>query len=483
MDLTPDGSDGAGARVDSDAILARARTGTRLMTIRGAIMRAISVGSNLWLLVLVTPTELGLLAVARGTFTLLQYLAELGIAKALVRRPMAPSDREYAALAGLQLLVSAVVVIAGAVWAAPILGFGAIERQWHWAMLGTVATMSSLAFGAGARIRLERALAYERLAKVDVFNVLMLNVGLIVFALLDRFSIGVFVVLGAATVAANALLYRWAPGPVPSLNLRPLVGVARESSGFLFAATCAVLREQGTPVLVGGLFGLSIAGLYSFAERVAQVLNVTFEGFRNASIPAAARLAHDVRSLKALASRTLVGSASLTAPIAMIAICGLPLLALLVPRWADAVLLTQWYVVSYACYGVVSASLEPAAVALHGARVAIVEQASALIVGWMAFVAVRWLGPSYLALAVSVMYAMPLLALRLVTGDDIRPSIDGQVRQVAAGFALSLALYGTLRLSAAPPVVTTFVPPLLMLAAVPKFRALPQMARDRLRAP
>ena len=56
------------------------------MTIRGAVMRSISIGANLLLLALVSPTELGLFAVARGTFTLLQYIAELGIGKAMVRR-------------------------------------------------------------------------------------------------------------------------------------------------------------------------------------------------------------------------------------------------------------------------------------------------------------------------------------------------------------------------------------------------------------
>ncbi len=483
MPLTSDRNDGQGVPVDSDAILARARTGTRLMTIRGAIMRAISVGSNLWLLVLVTPAELGLLAVARGTFTLVQYLAELGMAKALVRQATPPSEREYAALAGLQLLASALVVGIGAVWAAPILGFGAIDRHWHWAMLGTVATMASLAYGTGARVRLERALAYERLAKVDVFNVLTLNVGLIIFALLDRFSVGVFVVLGVATVAANVLLYRWAPGPAPTLNLRPLTAVARQSSGFLLASTCAVLREQGTPVLIGGLFGLQVAGLYSFAERVAQVLNIAFDGFRNASIPAAARLAHDARSLKALSSRSLIGSASLTAPLALLAICGLPLLAMAVPKWAGAVLLTQWYVVSYATWGVLSASIEPAAVASRGARAAIAEQSSALLAGWLAFAGIRSLGASYLPLGVGVMYSVPLVALFLVTTPAIRPSVDTRVLQVGAGFAVTLALYGALRVLDAPLWLTTVLPPLMMLAAVPKLRALPAevTARWRLR--
>ncbi|MBC7894687.1 MAG: oligosaccharide flippase family protein, partial [Cytophagaceae bacterium] len=269
-------SHGPDVVMDSDAILERARTGTRLMTLRGVAMRTISIGANLLLLLLVSPAELGLFAVARGTLALLQYVAELGIGKALVRRREVPTSAEYAALSGLQIMVGILITLAGAVFPAVILGFGAIDARWHAAMVVTVATMLSLAFGTGARVRLERGLAYERLAIIDVFNVLTLNLGLVIFAALGRFSIGVFVLLGVASVAANVLLWVWAPGPRPSFDLRPLAGVARQSTGFLVASTCTVAREQGTAVLVGALFGLPAAGLFSFAERVAQVLNITF---------------------------------------------------------------------------------------------------------------------------------------------------------------------------------------------------------------
>lgn len=467
------------APTDPDAILERARAGTRLMTMRGAAMRSISVGANLLLLLLVSPSELGLLAVARGTFALVQYVAELGIGKALLRRQEPPTPAEYAALAGLQLIVGVIVVAISALWSAPILGFGAINERWHVAMLLTVSTMTSLAWGTGARVRLDRALAYERLAVVDVLNVLILNVGLVAFALAHQFTIGVFVLLGVATVSANALLHYWAPGPRPSLNLRPLVGVARESSGFLIASTSAVLREQGTPVLIGGLFGLPVAGLYSFAERVAQVLNVSFDGFRNACIPAAARLNGDARSLRALASRTLLGSATLTAPLAVIAICAIPVLAHAVPKWSAAVTLMQWYVVAYATYGVLAASMEPVAVATRGATAAITEQMSALVAGWLAFVAVRSWGSAYLPIAVVIMYITPLLALRVVTSAEVRPEFSRDVVRIGVATASSLLMYVVLRFAAASLLVSAMVPIAIIFVSIPRLRSLPSQLTER----
>ena len=59
-------------------------------------------------------------------------------------------------------------------------------------------------------------------------------------------------------------------------------------------------------------------------ERVAQVLNITFEGYRNACIPAAARLAGDLQSLRALATRTLAGSSTLTVVALTDAVASIP---------------------------------------------------------------------------------------------------------------------------------------------------------------
>lgn len=458
--------------MDSDAILERARTGTRLMTLRGVAMRTISIGANLLLLLLVSPAELGLFAVARGTLALLQYVAELGISKALVRRREMPTKAEYAALSGLQIIVGLLITMIGAVFPAVILGFGSIDGRWHTAMVVTVASMLSLALGTGARVRLERGLAYEQLAIIDVFNVLTLNVGLVIFAALGRFSIGVFVLLAVASVAANALLWRWAPGPRPSFNIRPLASIARQSTGFLLASSFAVAREQGTAVLVGALFGLPVAGLFSFAERVAQVLNITFEGFRNACIPAAARLAGDLQSLRALAARTLAGSSTLTTPAALIAICALPLLPLLVPRWTGAVALTQWYVVSYALYGVVTATLEPVALATSGARAAVAQQGAGLLAGWLVMILIRPAGPEWIGAAVVAMYMAPVVALRLVTPTATCPPVTGDAWRLLVASAAALATFLVLRAIPAHPVASAVVPPVILVILAPQLRTL-----------
>ncbi|MCC6927636.1 MAG: oligosaccharide flippase family protein [Gemmatimonadaceae bacterium] len=436
--------------VAAHEVLARAHRGTRVMTARVAAMRVISVSANLLLVLLVTPRELGLLAVARGTFTLLQYAAELGVGKALLRRAAVPTREEYAALSGLQLAVGVVIVMAGLGWPPLVLGFGAIDRSFHLPMLGTVVTMLSLAWGTGARVRLERALAYERLAAVDVANVLMLNVGLVACAAFGVFVPGAFVVLGVSTVVSNLMLHHWAPGPAPTLAIAPLRGVMRDSGGFLVASSLMVAREQGTAVVVGLLFGLPTAGVYSFAERVAQVLNICFDGYKNAAIPAASRLAGEAAALRSLATRVLSGSIALVAPCTVLGVILLPAAAPWLPRWAPAIVLTQWYMLAFGLFGVMLATLDPISVARRGAVVAMWENGLALLAGWGAFALLAWLHSSRLEMAVVAMYVIPSLALVALTPAAIRPALEPGARRSLALSAGGLLIFLALRVAGAP---------------------------------
>jgi O-antigen/teichoic acid export membrane protein len=451
------------------------------MTVRGALMRVVSIGSNLILIALVSPKELGLLAVVRGTLLILQYAAELGMSKALLRRPAEPTREEFAALAGLQALVTAVVLALGWVWPWLILGLGAIDRQWHGWMLAAVATMAVIPFGTGARVRLERALAYEKLAIVDVTNVLVQNVGFLIFALAGRFSLGVFVALAAATLAVNVMLYAWSPGPMPALDVGRLRALARQAGGFMAASWFTVAREYATPIVVAKLFGLPVAGLWAFAERFAQLLNVAFEGFRHATVPAAARLAHDPPSLRRLATNTLTGAASLAVPLVGLAFVSLPVLGIMWPRWEPAITLAQVYVLCYGIAGVAAASLEPVAVAVSGASAALAEQLSATLVAWVGFVLVRVTGVGTIAWVIPPMYVAPVVVLMVLTSREVRPVWDRKLWRLGLALATGLGLYAAGAATSAPAVATAAVascgivawlrPALLLTAIVSKRRA------------
>ena len=434
------------------ALLGRARAGARLFTARGVAMRLVSVASNLLLVALVAPADLGLVAVVRGVTGVVAYGTELGFAGALVRHRREPSREEYAALAGLQGVI--LLAALAAAWAFPALSLGAgtLDPRWRPWMLATMATMAFVPLGTGARVRLERALDYRRLAFLDVTSVLVQNVGLLAAAFSGHFAEGVFVVQAFAFLYQYGLAAVWSPGPRPTLRARGLGALVRESAAFSVAACLDIARAYATPVLVAALFGLPVAGVWAFADRVGQVLKLAFEGFRRAGVPIAPRLAHDRAALRRLAGEMVTGAARLTAPAAAGAIALLPAVALVAPKWAPAVGTAQLWVLCLAVAGVANAALEPVAVAVYGPTVALAEQGAAAAAAWISLALVAAGGSHAVWAAVAPMHLASLLVvLGWTARGGMRPRWTPELTRLAGALAAAAAATVALGVAGAPP--------------------------------
>lgn len=442
---------------DDVALLGRAQAGARLFTARGVAMRLVSIASNLLLVALVAPADLGLVAVVRGVTGVVAYGTELGFAGALVRHRREPSREEYAALAGMQG-----VILAGALalaWAFPslALGGGSLDARWRPWMLATMASMVFVPLGTGARVRLERALDYRRLAFLDVTSVLVQNVGLLAAAFSGHFAEGVFVVQAFAFVYQYGLAAVWSPGPMPTLRARGLGALVRDSAAFSLAACVDIARGYATPVLVAMLFGLPVAGVWAFADRVGQVLKLAFEGFRRAGVPIAPRLAHDRAALGRLASDMVSGAARLTAPAAAGAIALLPVVALIAPKWAPAVGTAQLWVLCLAVAGVANAALEPVAVAVYGPTVALAEQGAAAIATWAGLAIVAARGSHAVWAAVAPMHLASLAVVLGWTAREMRPRWTEELTRLAGALAASVVATVALGMAGVAPLVRAAV--------------------------
>jgi O-antigen/teichoic acid export membrane protein len=433
-------------------VVARAREGARLLTMRGVAMRGVTVACNLALLGLVAPAQLGLLAVVRAAMTIVQFAAELGVDRVLLRRPADPTREEFAALAGLQAVVVAAMLAAGVASPGIYARLVHIDARWGAWLFGSIATMVVIPFGTGARVRLERALRYERLATVDIMNVAIQNVGLVLAALLHRFEVGVFVVFALMNVAVNLLLFAWSPGPRPAFRLARLRAIAGQSAGFMIAQWLGVLREHAVPLLITRLFDIATAGVWAFAIRLSQLLNVTFEGFRAAAVPAAARVAHDRSALRRIAEHTFAGAAVLAGPVMALAFAGLPVVGQVWPQWRSAVPLAQTYVLAYGVAGIADATLEPVAVTLFGAGVAFRQQTAALA-GVAAGLAGARLFGWPLTVAALGMALAPTLVVLAYAPRDVRPAAAQPGGALLHPLAVAVAAVGIAAVLRVPPVV------------------------------
>ncbi len=403
-------------------------------------MRVVSIGSNLALFALVSPADFGLLAVVRGITGLAGNTSDLGFAWALIRRADNPTREEYRALAGIQL--SIILLVMGVVLLQPSLlaSLGSVAPKWRWWMIGTLAATIAIPFGTNAKIRIERALEYRRIAFYDITSVLLLNLTLLGFALAGHFTTGAFVATGATILYGNLLLTFWSPGPGPSLNWHAWRNLAGEFAGFSTGHLANLLYNSATPIIVAQFFGLPGAGIWSFATRLGNILQVTFEGFRRAIVPATSKLTQSLPHMRQLVNDSLLGAARLAVPAMAAIVAGLPVLGLLWPRWESAVRLSQVYVLGFGLAGLLSASMVPAAVALRGARVVVVEQATPMLVGWSCFVLIWWLGGTSLTFAVPPMFLATIAALWVASDREVRPSWNRELSRLGIGLVLVTGL-------------------------------------------
>ena len=458
-----------------EQVVQRASAGARLLTARGVGMRLISIASNLALLALVTPADLGLLAVVRGLTVLAGNTTDLGFAWALLRRPETPTRREYSALAGIQLsIVLGLLLIAVAEpgWLARV---AVVAPEWRWWVVGVLATTLTVPFGTSAKIRIERRLDYRRIAFYDMSSVLLLNLSLLGFAWARKFAVGVFLATGGIILYSNLLLWIWSPGPMPSFRPRRWRRLAGEFAGFSAGHGCSLLFTSATPIVVANLFGLPVAGLWSFAVRLGNILQVAFEGFRRAAVPAAALLSRSEEKLRRLVEDSLLGAARLTVPVIAAMYAALPAVPLLWPRWEPAVPVGQLYLLGFGLGGLASASLVPAAVARRGASVVVAEQLTPMLVGWLGFAALRVAGISSIGWVVLPMYLAQVGALWRITDPGLRPRWHAQVTRLLLALTAVVGLTTVGQVLAWPPVPTAVAAAVLFAVVADLPRALVRM--------
>lgn len=437
-----------------DEVVQQARAGARLLTLRGMAMRAISVTFNLVLLAWVTPAELGLLAVVRALCFFVDFGTGQSVATGFIRTRDDPSRADYAALTGLQLTLLTIVLAIALFLPGPFLAATALGAEWRWPATFLIATMLVIPLGTGAKVRLERAFDYRALAPIEVATVLVQNVGLLIFALLGKFSVGLFIVYGVAHLFTSGWLLLASRGPAPSLDFARMWRLVRETRGFTATAWVGIAKDHVTPVIITHLFGLQTAGIWAFATRFGQLIQMGFEGFRRAAIPAAAKLRDDVTGLRNLGTHILTGAASTTVPLATAAAVCLPLVGLLWPQWAGSITMAQIYVLCFALTGTVSASLEPLAVARYGPSASLAEPALTTLTAWGGLLLAGRLGVMRLEGVVVAMYIAALVTLVVMTDARLRPRWSDELRRAALCLISGLAAYLALTAIHAPAIVT-----------------------------
>lgn len=440
-----------------EALVARSDAGARILTLRGLLIRCASAAAGLALLALVAPAEYGLLAVVRATALTAERFADLGLTLPFLSQRDEPTRQQYGMLAGAQLTL--ILAVNAMMWLSPdaSLLFGLLDPVWRPWMLATVAAMIAVPLGVGARVRLERHFQYGRIAVIETSAALLHIAVLIGFTVAGHFSPGVFVAQIAGTVVLSACYYFSSAGPLPAMQPRLVWRCLRSARGFSIAYLVGVARDQATPLVVAASFGLPVAGIWAFAARLTELIGFSYEGFARVSIPAAARLALDTASLRRLIASSTGGAASLALPAAAVACVSLPIVAIVWPRWAEAVPLAQVYVMCGTLSGVAAAALLPVAIVRRGWPSMVVASLVPMTVAWVGLLMLGWLDRDHLWIVVVSTEASAVATLVAVTEAELLPGWSPECTRATASVMTGLAVYGVSQVLGLHPVATAIL--------------------------
>lgn len=291
--------------------------GAAALAIRQVVVQLFNLGGSIVLARQLTPREYGYYGIVLFLLSFLSSFGDVGLGASLIRQEHEPTDRDYRAVFTFQqLLVLSVVVVFWAVSPWVIRHYDVPSSQrfiFHAAALSLVIT----SFQSIPAIRLERKLAFDRLALADVAQSLSFNIVAIVLALRGMgawsFVIALLVrsVIGAVLIQAVS---RWRIGwciDWPLVKAHMAFGIPFQAIGFI-----SLIKDSITPVMVGFLAGAAAVGYISWAQTVAAYSVLALMIFQRVYLPAFSRLQTDKAHLGMFVERVIWATNAICAPLA-----------------------------------------------------------------------------------------------------------------------------------------------------------------------
>lgn len=303
----------------STALVARkALHGIVALSVRQVVAQGLNILGAIFLARLLTPGQFGVYAIIVFLRSFLLAFGDAGLGASLIREPEEPQERDYQTIFTFQqLLVLAVFV---AFWIASPLATRMYKLRpddvWVFRLVALSILCSS--FQVIPAIRMERHLAFRRLAAIEmtmavVFNVVAVGLAWkgwgemsFALALLARSFIG--------ALLAN-LVYpwrmRWAWQWI-RIKYRMHFGLPYQGTSFI-----SFLGQSIGPIYIGLLLGAAQMGYVNWANMVAGYPLLALMIFQRVYMPAFSRVQNNPQALSKLVEWVVRASNGIIAPIAV----------------------------------------------------------------------------------------------------------------------------------------------------------------------
>ncbi len=293
--------------------------GAFALGIRQVLVQGTRVLGGIFLARLLTPGQFGIYAIVLYLQTFLTAFGDAGLAASLVRQHEEPQTAEYRAVFTIQQIL--VLVITLSMWpAAPLIASKYhLKIQDAWLFRLVALSFFTTSFMVVPLVRLERHLAFHKVAVVEsaqavVFNVLAvyfawrgMGAYAFVWAMLLRSLVG--------TVLAN-WISPWRIGWYWDWTLIR----AHLSFGLSYQGiqVTSLLKDSITPIFIGLLLGTADVGYITWAGMVAAYPVLVLFVLQRLYMPAFARLQNHRVQLVALAENVVWATNAIAAPLSVL---------------------------------------------------------------------------------------------------------------------------------------------------------------------
>jgi O-antigen/teichoic acid export membrane protein len=303
----------------SDRVVRKAAAAGRALLIRQILVYGSNIGGSVLLARLISADQYGFYGIVLFLISFLGIFGGTGFAGNLIRMNEEPTKSDFEVMFTAQQMMVLVIFAVGWILA-PMLGtmyhMGA-SGPWFFRMGGGALLLTS--FMVMPQIKMERELAFDRLALVEVCQAVGFNVAAISFALKGwgalSFSAALLVRSGIGAVLAHIVSpwrvgFRW---DLPVIKQHLHYGVALQAGQIV-----GIVKDSISPLFVGMLLGAADVGYVTWATALAAYAVWILMPLQRLYLPLFARLQNDPPRLKRVLGHVLWLVNALAAPLTLI---------------------------------------------------------------------------------------------------------------------------------------------------------------------
>ncbi len=319
MEPSPTSDQAASRSPSADSVIHRTFLGAVALGARQLLAQGFNVVGAILLANLLTQAEFGVYAIVIFLLSFLVVFGDVGLGASLVRQPDEPGDDDYRSIFTAQqglvfTLVAAAYVLAPTISAAYGAGaeFTTIVRL-------VAISMVAASFQVIPSIRLERHLAFERLAVAEIAQAFVFNATAVGLAWAGWGAVSLGYAVLARGITGAVLINLVAPWQIgwkwnPELVRRHLAfGLPYQG-----VTIVSLLRDSLTPVFIGILLGQAAVGQVHWSQMVATYPLIAMFMMQRLYLPAFARMQAYPAELGRFVETVLFATNAVVAPLAIL---------------------------------------------------------------------------------------------------------------------------------------------------------------------